>query len=100
MIDLTLTEVVKHLDGNFIHTFQPALGSSIDHVSFEVGQYVIISTSERLAITTGILTCYKEECIEVSLERYVFYPSKIMPFQIYKALCICPLKKRWKEIKS
>lgn len=71
LIELTLKQEVKHVDGNLIHTFLPARELSLDHISFEVGQYVIISTLNRIAITTGTISSFKEDCVEVSLERYL-----------------------------
>lgn len=71
LIDLTLQKVVKQVDGTLVHTLKPSPEHCMDHISFEIGQYVIISTSERI-ITTGVLTYYKDDCVEVALDRYVF----------------------------
>uniref|UniRef100_A0A336N4B9 CSON011667 protein n=1 Tax=Culicoides sonorensis TaxID=179676 RepID=A0A336N4B9_CULSO len=40
---------------------------------FEVGNYIIISTTEKVAITTGILTKYDSETIEICTDRNLKY---------------------------
>lgn len=72
LIDLSLTKVVKKLDGTYVHSFQNKHAFAFENL-FEVTQYIIISTTNRVAVASGVIIQHSEDTIDVSIDRYVIF---------------------------
>lgn len=66
--DLVLNDNVIEESGEFIHEFQT---DSLDLTSFDfaVGNYLIVSSMKRLAISSGIVVAVTQKTITLVLER-------------------------------
>lgn len=69
LINLVVQEVHEDPDGQYIHKFIPSPSYTFEDCSFEVNDYIMINTTNRVALSSGYVINIQINSIEVLLDR-------------------------------
>lgn len=83
-----MQEVHEDLDGQYIHNLIPSPSYNIEDCSFEANDYIIINTTNRIAITSGYVLDLQISSIKVLLDRYINIFHKIFRYFLIKEIIL------------